>query len=252
MFTGAPPTGAVKSTSGFITVLAAKRRGLDAVLAETLARRDHPGLAQHALFALGDLCVPETSPEVRESVVSAALETMRAHRNHTEIQFNGIRALAAANDGAFQSEAGEGAIGAIIAAMRVHARTRESGWRLLKALGEPQHVTAVASTDPEELGLEVCILRAMALHFVRLPVQQVGIDALGSAISDEDVVLSDASEPPLEERIRIATLVSQSGIPTVLKALQTHAAQMELQMGNSSPTRVICFLLPPPPSPSEC
>ena len=45
----APAGFTPKSTSGFVTILEARKKGIGAVLAESNARREHPGLAQHAL-----------------------------------------------------------------------------------------------------------------------------------------------------------------------------------------------------------
>ena len=150
----APAGFTSKSTSGFETVLEARKRGLKAVLDESSARREHPGLAQHALWATADLMEQagaEEATDMREAVVLSVLETMRAHRNHSAIQFNGIRALTAALSADNQDMVSrEGAVTSVIHAMQAHANCRDSGWALLVLLGEYQSLLEDGvATEPE-------------------------------------------------------------------------------------------------------
>ena len=119
----APAGFTPKSTSGFVTILEARKKGIGAVLAESNARREHPGLAQHALWATADLMEKADAAErdeMREAVVLSVLETMRAHRNHSLVQFNGVKALTAATaaEGHNELVAREGAV----RLLRRHAR----------------------------------------------------------------------------------------------------------------------------------
>ena len=62
-----PPVGVrTKSTSGFVTILEARKNGAAAVLAEMRVRRDHPGVAQHALWALAELMAAEVARQLAD------------------------------------------------------------------------------------------------------------------------------------------------------------------------------------------
>jgi hypothetical protein len=248
----APQGFTSKSTSGFVTVLAAKRSGLAAVLAETNARREHPGLAQHALQAIGDLVGPDLSEDQREEVILTALEAMRAHRNHVQIQVNGIRALSTVCSGSREVAAREGVTAAVIAALQMHGDTRDSGWRLLIDLGEYQSLAAadtggdstheLPAVDDDSIAhdqLVGCILQAMTMHLPRLNVQQCAVDTLCTVVSGTSESMgTDVADA---QRIQAAEmLIGLRGIPIVLKALQTHAAQDELQAGGLRLVRLCC------------
>ena len=95
------------------------------MLAESNARREHPGLAQHALWATADLMEKADAAErdeMREAVVLSVLETMRAHRNHSLVQFNGVKALTAATAASAAAEE-------VASASLSRARSRDSSAR---------------------------------------------------------------------------------------------------------------------------
>lgn len=255
----APAGFTTKSTSGFVTVLEARKRGLKAVLEESAARREHPGLAQHALWATADLmeqASAEESGDMREAVVLSVLETMRAHRNHGEIQFNGIRALTAALSSDNKDMVSrEGAVTSVIHAMRAHSNCRDSGWALLVLLGEYQSLledTAEVEPEPEDAADEsggdgteraksvMTVLRAMTVHLPRLVVQQYGIESLYGLISGE-FNEETGGEIPLEEKTAAGeTLIAGEGVSSVMRAMQTHAAQDEVQNGGLKLLRLCC------------
>jgi hypothetical protein len=251
-----------KSTSGFVTILAARKQGLPAVLSEATARREHPGLSQHAMWALGDLMLaaaPEEAEASREEVVLAVLETMRAHRNHGAIQLNAIRALDAANSSADSSTemvAREGAVAAVIAAMTTHADCRTPGWQLLVKLGEYQSLLKEEEAAREEEGeagaeqpggdgtaavdLVLSVLRAMIVHLPRLNVQEAGMAALCAVISSAVDEMSGAEVAESERVAAAEAIIGAEGVATVLKSLQTHAAQDGVQRGGLRLLRACC------------
>ena len=283
----APAGFTPKSTSGFVTILEARKKGIGAVLAESNARREHPGLAQHALWATADLMEKADAAErdeMREAVVLSVLETMRAHRNHSLVQFNGVKALTAATaaEGHNELVAREGAVAAVLDAMQSHANTLDSGWALLGRLGEYQSLlgdklepgppepepesagTAEGAADSAEgagaeeaagaaadaaaasgdgsdrVGRVLSVLRAMTVHLPRVNVQQYGIAALYGLISG-DSNEETGGEIPLEEQVAAGEgLIAAEGVGTVLRALQTHAAQDEVQNGGLRLLRLCC------------
>ena len=254
----APAGYTPKSTSGFVTILAARKQGLEGVFAALEGRREHPGLAQHALWALADLMemAPADQAEpYREKVVLAALETMRAHRNHGAIQQNGIRALASANsnsDASTEKVLREGAVAAVISAMQKHADCRQSGWSLLVQLGEYQSLLDAESgpdgadgQQPENYispraELVVCVLRAMAVHLPRLIVQQAGVKTIAAAIAPGTDDMTGAQVEASERVTAVEAIIGVQGIATVLKSLQTHAAQDDVQQGGMRLLRECC------------
>jgi len=263
----APAGFTSKSTSGFVTVLEARKRGLKAVLDESSARREHPGLAQHALWATADLMEQagaEEATDMREAVVLSVLETMRAHRNHSAIQFNGIRALTAALSADNQGMVSrEGAVTSVIRAVQAHANCRDSGWALLVLLGEYQSLLEDGvATEPEpepapaeggEGGGEggggdgtdrasrvMTVLRAMTVHLPRLGVQQYGIASLYGLISGEFNEETGGEIPAEEQTAAGETLIAGEGVSTVMRAMQTHAAQDEVQNGGLKLLRLCC------------
>jgi hypothetical protein len=250
----APAGFTPKSTSGFVTVLEARKRGMKAVLDETTKRREHPGLAQHALWATADLMEQagdDEQQDMREAVVLSVLETMRAHRNHSSIQFNGVRALTAALRSANATMvAREGAVTSVIQAMQTHSACRDSGWALLVLLGEYQSLLdapkgGAAEPEPEPDGSNptgagdgtdrasrvMAVLRAMTVHLPRLGVQQYGIASLYGLISGEFNEETGGEIAPEEKTAAGETLIAAEGVSTVLRAMQTHAAQDEVQNG---------------------
>lgn len=265
----APAGFTPKSTSGFVTVLEARKRGLKAVLDESAQRREHPGLAQHALWATADLMEQagvEESNDMREAVVLSVLETMRAHRNHSAIQFNGIRALTAAlSTDNKDMVSREGAVASVIQAMRTHSKCRDSGWALLVLLGEYQSLLAdgpEAEPEPEHAADEnggdenggdenggdgserarrvMTVLRAMTVHLPRLTVQQYGIESLYGLISGEYNEETGGEIPADEKTAAGETLIAGEGVSTVMRAMQTHAAQDQVQNGGLKLLRLCC------------
>jgi hypothetical protein len=235
-------TNSARATAGFVTILEAKKRGVPAVLAEMGARRDHPGVTQHSLWALGDLMAVSDEGSVAdqaaqsEEVLFACLDAMRAHRNHPVIQRNGIQLLdvmwTSSSVQLGDMVAKEGVVAAVVSAIQSHpdSTLRDIGWKLLVELGEYQSMLENQPPTDEGDGTERVIrinnvVRAMAVHVQRLGVQEYGVSQLYGLVSGDDGAALDDEE----RTIAAEALVAAGGISAVLRAMQTHAGQTEVQ-----------------------